>query len=153
MRRTSFTILVAQDDPDEQLIFKAALQETGYQGKCRFAKSRRELFGYLSRVSERDEGFELPGLIILDLDIPVSDLRYIVKVLKSRPCLTSIPIVFLAPTFLDSNGTQADVDLDVDAVVMKPMAFKEFVVALRSGLKPFCKQMFKAPGTDDSAMT
>jgi CheY-like chemotaxis protein len=85
---------------------------------------------YLQRTGEhadRDEGN--PAVILLDLKLPKVDGLEVLSTVRSTEGLRSIPVVMLT-----SSNEEADVvrsyELGVNAYVVKPVDFKQFVNAI-----------------------
>src|SRR5437763_13337861 len=93
----SITILLADDDADDRMLAKDALDESRVANELRFVEDGEQLLDYLYRrgpfadpkVSPR------PGLILLDLNMPRKDGREALREIKSDPALRQIPIVVL----------------------------------------------------------
>jgi CheY-like chemotaxis protein len=138
METKAFTILVAEDDEDEQIIFKAALRTIGYLGECRFVNNDKELLDYLSQTGKYADVRKLPDLIVVDLNISEKWLDTH-KMLKSKPVFDRIPVVILTPIPTDEiNDVPACFDLEADAFVSKRTEFVDYLAALRLALVPFC---------------
>jgi two-component system, response regulator len=90
-----FTILMADDDPDDRFFMEQAFLEIGTAGDLRFVEDGEELMHYLLR-SGRYSDPELsprPVLILLDLDMPRKDGRQALLEIKANPDLQRIPVV------------------------------------------------------------
>lgn len=79
------TVLVVDDDPDILFTTKECLSKVGY-------RVLTAVDGSAARQISRDER---PDVIILDVDMPVTDGHEICKTLKSDSSLKHIPIIFL----------------------------------------------------------
>jgi len=91
------TILVAEDDPDDRLLARQALEQSRLIGDLRFVEDGEELIDYLHhRGNYSDPGTSpRPGLILLDLNMPRKDGREALREIKSDPRLRDIPVVVL----------------------------------------------------------
>src|SRR5687767_2005551 len=91
------TILIADDDPDDRELTRDALQECRLANEVHFVEDGEELMDYLSRRGQHRNlaGSPLPGLILLDLNMPRKDGREALKEIKANPDLRRIPIVVL----------------------------------------------------------
>lgn len=79
-------ILLVDDDPDDQLIFKDALGELGEDVGCATASNGREALAYLQKMPP-------PEVIFLDLNMPVMNGFDFLMHIKDNPLLRKIPIV------------------------------------------------------------
>ena len=91
------TILLADDDPDDRKLTQDAFVENRLVNVLHCVEDGEELMEYLRRqgryVDQKDA--PLPGLILLDLNMPRKDGREALKEIKADPELRRIPIVVL----------------------------------------------------------
>jgi two-component system response regulator len=64
------TILMADDDPDDQILLKEALKENSIPNSVCFVENGEELIDYLYKRGKFEEVVATPGLILLDLNMP-----------------------------------------------------------------------------------
>ncbi len=120
------TILMADDDPDDQMLLQEALKENNIPNSVCFVENGEELIEFLHKRG-KFEGVELlPGLILLDLNMPKMDGRQALKLLKADPILKKIPIVVLTTSRADSDILEC-YDLGVNSFISKPVNFAELV--------------------------
>ncbi|UCD35536.1 MAG: response regulator [Nitrospiraceae bacterium] len=132
-KHKGFTILLADDDEDDCLMAKEALQEAKLLNEVHFVKDGEELMDYLhhrGRYIDR-ERFPLPGLILLDLNMPKKDGRQALKEIKGAPELKDIPIVVFTTSKEDTDIIRS-YDLGVVSYVTKPVTFDGLVEVMRS---------------------
>lgn len=125
MKRKSFTVLVVEDDPDDQAFIKLALENASAKLSVRVLGSGNEAIEYLKvegRYAER-ERFEYPSLILTDLKMPNGDGFAVLEFLKDRPEYAIIPTVVLTGSD-DENDIQHSYDLGATAYLVKPSSFK-----------------------------
>lgn len=124
------TILMADDDPDDQILLQEALKENNIPNSVCFVENGEELIDFLNKRG-KFEGVEFtPGLILLDLNMPKMDGRQALKLLKADPILKKIPIVVLTTSRADSDILEC-YDLGVNSFVSKPVNFAELVEVTR----------------------
>ena len=133
MEKKSVTILIADDDPDDRLMTKEALEESFLINELKFVEDGVELLEYLRRQGKFSEAQNSPrpGIILLDLNMPKVDGREALKVIKSDPDLKSIPIVVLTTSKADEDIVKT-YDLGVNCFISKPVSFSEFVAVTRA---------------------
>jgi len=90
-----YTILVAEDDPDDRFLMQKAFRDLGSDEDLRFVEDGEELIRYLGRVGPYANPTlsPRPALIFLDLNLPRKDGRQVLVEIKSDPALRDIPIV------------------------------------------------------------
>ncbi|OEC45255.1 two-component system response regulator [Pseudomonas sp. 1D4] len=70
-----------------------------------------------------------PAVLLLDLKLPKVDGLEVLKVVRETPELRSIPTVMLTSS-REEPDLQRAYELGVNAYVVKPVEFKEFVAAI-----------------------
>jgi len=126
-------ILMADDDSDDRLLAEDALKESGCDLEIRFVEDGSELLDYLHQRNEYAEpaSAPLPGLIILDLNMPRVDGREALREIKSDPRLKRIPVVVLTTSKSDTDITTM-YNLGANSFITKPAAFDTLVSLMKS---------------------
>lgn len=119
-------ILVAEDDPDDKLLLKEAFQEAGGANDLVFVDNGQELIDHLLD-SPRSA---LPGLILLDLNMPKKNGMEALKEIKADPHLRKIPVIVLTTSNMpeDINNTYG---YGVNAFINKPTSYNGMVAIAR----------------------
>ncbi|HMH83359.1 MAG TPA: response regulator [Gemmatimonadales bacterium] len=126
------TILVCDDDEDDRMLTKQALEGAHISNSLRFVGDGEQLLDYLYQRGEY--GGETgkaprPGLILLDLNMPKMDGREALKVIKGDKTLNDIPIVVLTTSGLDQDVIRS-YQLGVNSFITKPVTFAGLVEAM-----------------------
>ncbi len=121
-------LLMAEDDPDDRLLTREALEETGFPNDLRFVEDGVELMEYLKRTGkyEYSDAAPRPALILLDLNMPKKDGREVLKEIKSDANLRRIPIVVLTTSNNDED-IKRSYDLGVSGYITKPVSLDALV--------------------------
>jgi CheY-like chemotaxis protein len=122
------TILIAEDDLDDQLMLKEALEENRLANDLQFVNDGADLIEYLERKGryQSPEKSPRPGLILLDLNMPKKDGREALKEIKAHPHLRSIPIVVLTTSKAEEDVYKT-YNLGVNSYITKPVTFDSLV--------------------------
>jgi CheY-like chemotaxis protein len=128
----SITILVAEDDLDDQLMLREALMENRLANDLRFVENGEDLMDYLNRVNRfaAPGSAPEPGMILLDLNMPKKDGREALKEIKSNPLLRHIPVVVLTTSKAEEDIVRT-YNLGVNSFVTKPVTFESLVTVTR----------------------
>ncbi len=124
----SISILMADDDEDDRMMTKEALEEARLANDLRFVMDGEELLDYLYRRGKYTDPADSPrpGLILLDLNMPKKDGREALKEIKADPNLKRIPIVVMT-----TSQAEVDIyrsyDLGVNSFITKPVSFEGLV--------------------------
>ncbi|MEX6502742.1 response regulator [Pseudomonas zhanjiangensis] len=121
---TSIHILVADDDPDDCMLIREAFRVSRLASKLGFVENGEELLAYLrgtAPFADRQR-FPLPGLILLDLNMPRKDGREALVEIKADPQLRDIPVVVLT-TSADEEDIRRSYAQGVNSYITKPVSF------------------------------
>ena len=124
-------ILLVEDDPKDIELTLTALSEYNLANEIMVARDGVEALDYLYRRGEfalRPEGN--PVVILLDLKMPRLDGVQVLRQLKSDEPMRLIPIVILTSS-RESRDLEECYKLGVNAYVVKPVRFTEFVEAIK----------------------
>lgn len=126
------TFLMADDDPDDQLLTLRALQEYRLMNGMSFVQDGEELMDYLYRRGRFSDpaSSPRPGVILLDLNMPRKDGRQALQEIKADPNLRSIPVVVMTTSKAEEDILRS-YDLGVNAYVTKPVTFHALVDVMR----------------------
>ena len=126
--RKPISILMADDDPDDRLLAREALEEAHLSNSLYFVQDGQELMDFLLREGDftDPEKAPRPGIILLDLNMPRMDGREALQAIKSNPLLRRIPVVILTTSKVDEDVLRS-YDLGANSFITKPVSFEEFV--------------------------
>ena len=126
-------ILIADDDADDRLLIAEALTEARLNNAVDFVEDGVELMEHLRREGKYSDlpDDHLPGIILLDLNMPRKDGREALKEIKADPDLRQIPVVVLT-----TSKAQEDIfktyDLGVSSFITKPVSFEGLVDIMKT---------------------
>ena len=124
-------ILIAEDNANDAELMLVALQKHRLSNELIFVRDGAQALDYLYKRNEfADRGGQNPALVLLDLKMPKVDGIEVLKQVKSDPAMRSIPIVVLTSSREEQDLVQT-YDLGVNAYVVKPVDFHEFVDAVK----------------------
>ena len=118
-------VLMADDDDDDCLLARDAYQEAGGPGVIHCVGDGIALMDYLagSRI--------LPGLILLDLNMPRKDGRQVLKEIKTIPDFKDIPVVVFTTSRAEKDKASSR-ELGAESFYTKPVSFGEWVRIMKS---------------------
>ncbi|HKV37919.1 MAG TPA: response regulator [Blastocatellia bacterium] len=129
---TPFTVLMADDDEDDRMFTREAWEENHLANPLHFVQDGVELLEYLRREGDfvHLSGSPLPGLILLDLNMPRKDGREALAEIKADPDLRYIPMVILTTSSAEADIFRA-YDLGVSSFIVKPVTFESLVGVIK----------------------
>jgi CheY-like chemotaxis protein len=126
------TILLAEDDPDDRQLTQEALAECRLANDIHFVEDGEQLLDYLFRRGNYANlaAEPLPGLILLDLNMPRKDGREALKEIKANPELRRVPVVVLTTSKAEEDILRT-YDLGVNSYITKPVTFDSLVETIK----------------------
>ncbi|MCS3471614.1 CheY-like chemotaxis protein [Pseudomonas sp. JUb42] len=123
-------ILLVEDNPHDLELTLVALERSQLANEVVVVRDGAEALDYLFRKNEYADRVEgNPAVLLLDLKLPKIDGLEVLMNVRNTDSLRSIPVVMLT-----SSREEPDLDrayqLGVNAYVVKPVDFKEFVGAI-----------------------
>jgi CheY-like chemotaxis protein len=127
------TILLAEDDPDDQYLISEALDENRLNARLFIVSDGEELLDYLNRQGKYQDSelWPMPSLILLDLNMPRKDGREALREIKSDPALQHIPIVALTTSQAERDVTQT-YQSGISGFITKPVHFSDLREIMKS---------------------
>jgi CheY-like chemotaxis protein len=124
-------ILLVEDDPKDVELTLTALDEYNLANEVVVARDGEEALDYLFyRGSFTARTHENPAVLLLDLKLPKVDGLEVLQRVKSDERLKLIPVVVLTSS-REERDMVASYQLGVNAYVVKPVDFHEFVNAIK----------------------
>ncbi len=122
------TILYAEDDREDQMLVREALEESRLLNPIDCVGDGEELMDYLLHRGEyaRLPDNYRPGIILLDLNMPRMDGREALSQLKSHTELRRIPVCVLTTSDADEDIVKS-YNLGVSGYIRKPVTFDSMV--------------------------
>lgn len=126
-------ILIADDDLEDCEMIRDALRESRLLNELHFVHDGEELFDYLRRQGRYAdvEKYPMPGLILLDLNMPKKDGRETLRDLKASEEFRKIPVIVLTTSEAEEDIVRA-YQLGVNSFVTKPVEFAALVEVMGS---------------------
>ena len=126
-------ILMADDDPDDRQLTKEAFEENHLANDLRFVEDGEELLDYLHQRGKYagENAPPLPGLILLDLNMPRKDGREALQEIKADPRLRAIRVVIMTTSKAEQDVVRS-YDLSAASYITKPVTFERLVEVVRT---------------------
>jgi len=124
-------ILLVEDSPSDAELTLHALAEHNLATDVLHLHDGAQALDYLFRRGEfsgRAEGN--PAVVLLDLKMPKVDGLEVLRQIKGEPALSTIPVVIMTSS-REKRDVEAAYRLGVNAYVVKPMKFTNFMAAVK----------------------
>jgi len=124
-------ILLVEDDPKDTELTMTALEDYNLGNEVVVASDGEEALDYLyHRGKFQRRSGENPAVMLLDLKLPKIDGLEVLQRVKADESLKMIPVVVLTSS-REERDMVASYKLGVNAYVVKPVDFHEFVNAIK----------------------
>jgi two-component system response regulator len=140
---TSRSILLVEDNPDDEALTLRALKKNNISNEVSVAHDGAEALEFLfSGGSDGNGNGELPGVILLDLNLPKVGGLEVLRRIRADQRTAIIPVVVLTSSSLDDD-VLASYREGANGYVRKPVSFSKFADAV-STLSLFWLQLNEA---------
>lgn len=124
-------VLLVEDSVKDAKLTMSAFAESGLANEVVWVKDGQEALDYLFQegtYANRQDGN--PAVVLLDIKLPKIDGLQVLERVKGTAETRTIPVVMLTSSNQEADLTRT-YGLGVNAYVVKPVGFREFVSALK----------------------
>ncbi len=143
MARTFDVVLVEHRSIDAEVTMTALRQAATSNARLLRLKDGDQALRYLFAVGEfAQRSPRTPGLVLLDMDMPVTSGLSILDLIRAHPATNGIRVIMLTtdarPRILEENGFAPD------GYLMKSQDFDQYCAAIELALKRWLPRILKA---------
>jgi two-component system response regulator len=143
MARTFDVVLVEHRSIDAEVTMTALRQAATSNARLLRLKDGDQALRYLFAVGEfAQRSPRTPGLVLLDMDMPVTSGLSILDLIRAHPATSGIRVIMLTtdarPRILEENGFAPD------GYLMKSQDFDQYCAAIELALKRWLPRILKA---------
>jgi len=138
----SIEILLVEDNPGDARLTQEALQEAKVNNSLTIVGDGVEALAYL-RKQGRNAQAKRPGLILLDLNLPMKSGFDVLRDIKTDEDLKLVPVVILTSSQAEQDIIKS-YKLHANAFITKPIDLDEFLAAVKS-IEGFWLEIVKLP--------
>ncbi|MEA1921276.1 MAG: response regulator [Pseudomonadota bacterium] len=124
--RSSKPILLVEDDRVDAMTVKRALKELNITNRLDVEPNGEEALAFLRNLES-----ELPGIILLDLNMPKMNGIEFLQIAKKDDRLKMIPVVVLTTSKEDQDRVDS-FNLGVAGYMIKPVDYRKFVEVVKT---------------------
>ena len=125
------TILIVEDSDDDFEVTELAFRESKLANRIVRCDEGQQALDYLHKKGNYSDSEDaLPGIILLDLNMPGMDGRRVLEKIKSDPNLREIPVIVLT-TSNDERDIEDCYRTGANTYIQKPVDLDRFVDAIK----------------------
>jgi CheY-like chemotaxis protein len=124
-------VLMVDDDPEDILLTRDALEEIAPRIDLQSLNDGQELMDYLNKTVGTSAGAAqpCPELILLDLNMPRKSGFEVLGEMRGNPQLKRIPVVILS-TSTEERDINRSFDMGANSFLSKPQTYDELLTVL-----------------------
>jgi two-component system, response regulator len=132
VRNDTGTILLVEDNPDDEALTIRALEKNNIKNEVIVAHDGAEALSLLlgDQQSSSPKPQFNPQVILLDLKLPKVDGLSVLKTIRDHPRTRLLPVVILTSSKEDRDLIEG-YGLGANSYVRKPVNFNDFIEAIR----------------------
>lgn len=119
-------ILVVEDSPIDFEIIMRSFKKASFNVPIHRCQNGDDALGFLMAQKNGGQNSALPTVVLLDLNLPGTDGREVLKVIKSDPGTSFIPVIILS-TSNNDNDVEYCLSHGANKYFMKPISPDDFV--------------------------
>ena len=125
------SILLVEDSLEDFEMTVRSLKKAGLKNTIHHCCDGDDALDYLYHRGAYADAMDarLPGIILLDLNMPGTDGRDVLEELKNDPALNHIPVIVLT-TSADERDVQDCYGMGANSFIQKPLDFEGFMNAM-----------------------
>ncbi len=143
------TILLVEDNEADVKITLRAFEHARIKNRVRVVRNGQECLDYCLRNEPFCDAreFPRPQLILLDINMPKMDGFDVLKSMKGRESISSIPVIVLSGSKNDEDVCRCFA-LGANSFIQKPVVYEEFVKVI-DGINHYWNVLNRLPETKE----
>ena len=136
-------ILLVEDNPADIRLVREAIRKGKYNNVLHVVTDGEMAMDFLFKRENYLQA-PTPGLILLDLNLPIMNGREVLAEMKNHPFLRRIPVCVLTTSGEDRDITDS-YDLHANSFIVKPIDHKQFTRVIHE-IESFWLSIVSLPG-------
>ncbi|GAB1724827.1 MAG: response regulator [Nitrospira sp. CR1.1] len=124
-----FNILIAEDNEDDILLIREAFETVNTTNGITVVRDGDEALAYL-RGDKPFTQSPLPGIVLLDINMPKKTGLEVLTEIKSDPRLRALPVIILTVSERDEDILRS-FELGACSYIRKPVTFTRFIAVVK----------------------
>ncbi|MCG8572979.1 MAG: response regulator [Spirochaetes bacterium] len=125
-------VMIVDDCPEDCEVLEIAFHKYNFHQPLIFIDNGTDAIDYLKKEGKyKTKNYPLPGMILLDLNLPGIDGRKILKMIKNDSVLKTIPVIIFT-----SSNEEKDIikcyELGANSYIQKPIDINELYKIIKT---------------------
>ena len=135
-------ILLVEDNPGDVELTREEFEGGKFRNTLHIARDGDEALDFLFKREKLSE-VPTPDLVLLDLNLPKTDGREVLEIMKADDSLKKIPVIILTSSQMDRDVLES-YNLPSICYIVKPLSIPQFLNILRT-LEGFWVDVVRIP--------
>ncbi len=122
-------ILLVEDNEGDIELTKEAFEEAKFRNNLHIAMDGDEALDFLFKRNGHED-VVTPDIILLDLNLPSTDGREVLAVIKEDPVLKRVPTIVMTSSSADRDVLDS-YDLHANCYIVKPVDAQKFIAVVQ----------------------
>ena len=122
-------ILLVEDNEGDIELTREAFEDAIFRNNLHIAEDGDIALDYLFKRNGY-EGAVTPDIILLDLNLPSTDGKEVLEIVKTDPLLRRIPVIVLTSSEADKDVIES-YDLHANCYIVKPVSASKFMKVVK----------------------
>ncbi len=122
-------ILLVEDNPDDVLITRRALDRSRVVNDLHVARDGQEAMDFIFRQGDFGQDTPRPDLVLLDVNLPKANGMEVLSQIRSHSDTSVIPVIMLTASAREEDVVKS-YSLGSNTYIQKPVEFEKFLHAL-----------------------
>lgn len=122
-------ILMVEDNEGDIELTREAFEDAIFRNNLHIAEDGDIALDYLFKRNGY-EGAVTPDIILLDLNLPSTDGKEVLEIVKTDPLLRRIPVIVLTSSEADKDVIES-YDLHANCYIVKPVSASKFMKVVK----------------------
>ena len=124
MNQKIVKVLIVDDNEDDVFLIRSAFEREGTMHPCAEARNGSEALKFLNERKAAPER-NLPGMVLMDINMPVKNGFETLREIKADPALCHIPVVMLTTSKQEEDVVRAYSN-GASTFISKPVGMENF---------------------------
>jgi len=123
-------ILLVEDNEGDIELTREAFEDARFRNNLHIAEDGDIALDYLFKRNGYEDAVT-PDIILLDLNLPSTDGKEVLEIIKAEPLLRRIPVIVLTSSQADKDVGES-YDLHANCYIVKPVSATKFMKVVQS---------------------